>query len=642
MTSSRRNKFAAATVFLMISAVVVGGMTWATVTSFQLAKEHARKGHDRKIERAVSWLDAWAFGLLASEARRTRDYRPYDVLEPLAVIRRGQEVEGDLVVVASPLASGELPDWIDVYFQLEPLGDQKRLTTPQPVDDAALWRFRSSHEFQPWLPRARRTWEWLQDILPEIDLRERVAEVCQAQKEWASDGEADGDSEASLVVSLDASDRPTGRVTTEMLLRKRTFGDSQARYVPPTTCVDPEESPGVPRALMEAAPEPTETRATGGEIGHTPGTFVAFWLGTTPEGALKLAVVREVKREHESPSERSVYFQGFVSDWNQLRSQLHNQLTEVDVRGFEIEPLTPDSISNPGMIERQMYNLPVRLYLADIPGGASAAAWRQVGGKLVTTWLAAAAVLVVAGWGLHNLVRLTERRMQFAYAVTHELRTPLTTFRLYSDLLSAGLVPDDSKQTYLDTLHRESMRLSNLVEGVLEYSRLENQRVKLNLRDTDGESLLHPIRETLDRRCLENGIKPETQIALTNDQKLRTDVDVVHRIAGVLVNNACRHARGPQDAKVLVRLGNDNGLVYLDVIDTGPGVDRRDTRAIFRPFRRGRKADAAAQGGIGLGLALAKSWARLLGGDVELAARHHPQFGGAHFRLTFPARTDEL
>ena len=270
----------------------------------------------------------------------------------------------------------------------------------------------------------------------------------------------------------------------------------------------------------------------------------------------------------------------------------------------------------------------------------SVAAWGEVRDTVVASWLMAVTVLLVAGWGLWNLVALTERRMQFAYAVTHELRTPLTTFRLYADMLSAGLVPDDSKQEYLTTLNRESVRLSSLVEGVLEYARLENQKVKLNPTETDGAALVAQVSETLEKRCRENGIEARTENNLANGRRIRTDVDVVNRIAGVLVSNACRHARGKENAAVVVRLTGDDGEVHLDVVDSGPGIERGDARNIFKPFRRGRRADEAAQGGIGLGLALARSWAVLLGGRLHLAARRDPVYGGAHFRLTIPTRID--
>ena len=96
--------------------------------------------------------------------------------------------------------------------------------------------------------------------------------------------------------------------------------------------------------------------------------------------------------------------------------------------------------------------------------------------------------------------------------------------------------------------------------------------------------------------------------------------------------------RASTNPAVLLHLAFDNGSLQLDVIDSGPGVDRVDARTIFKPFRRGRSADSAPQRGIGLGLALARSWAGLLGGRLDLASRHDPAYGGAHFRLTIPTR----
>jgi signal transduction histidine kinase len=256
---------------------------------------------------------------------------------------------------------------------------------------------------------------------------------------------------------------------------------------------------------------------------------------------------------------------------------------------------------------------------------------------LAIIWAAGAAVLMIAGAGVRNLVALTQRRMQFAYAVTHELRTPLTTFRLYSDMLSAGLVPHESQQEYLDTLNRESVRLSKLVEEVLEYARLENQNVRLNVTNTDAPSLLRVVSEPLDRLCAQNGVDGRTFNNIPNGQVIRTDVNLVSQIAGVLVNNACRHARDASRPTVVMTLGGEADRVYLDVIDSGPGIDRSDARKIFRPFRRGRDADRSARGGIGLGLALARNWATLLGGRLDLIARHHAQYNGAHFRLTIPS-----
>ncbi len=78
-----------------------------------------------------------------------------------------------------------------------------------------------------------------------------------------------------------------------------------------------------------------------------------------------------------------------------------------------------------------------------------------------------------------------------------------------------------------------------------------------------------------------------------------------------------------------------NGRVALEVQDDGPGIPRKNRRTIFRPFRRGCSIDSQPAGGIGLGLALAKRWARLLDGHLELVTPDHTR-GGACFRFTFP------
>ena len=152
--------------------------------------------------------------------------------------------------------------------------------------------------------------------------------------------------------------------------------------------------------------------------------------------------------------------QGCYDPFRKLLDQIDHLFPEAELLPVRLAPQDPE----PGD-ETKMASLPVHLSVPEVAGGASAAAWHRVRPTLLTTWAAAAVVLIVAGWGLRNLVALTERRTQFAYTVTHELRTPLTTFRLYTDMLSAGLVPEKSKQEYLDTLNRESIRLSNLVEG---------------------------------------------------------------------------------------------------------------------------------------------------------------------------------
>jgi len=605
MTGSRKTKLAALIGFLLISLVLAGGMSWATVATLTLAKKNAREEYDRKVSLALGRMESYMRAVVNSETFRDYfDYLALHVREPLMVYRQDEEFHADQVLLESPIAeSGPPHEWIDLYFNVLPDG---QVTSPQVPDEAWRWTIRSISVPEATAQRARKALEWAETLLPTVNLSFQV-ERCLTRA-TATPGQG--------------CCCPEVRIT----------DDDLERYLPPSLC----ESRRIVMKNMniQGVPLPAATDLdddSSAAIEVTIGPIApAFWLEAPPEAGPKLAFVRECRAGTD------VFHQGFIGDWHTLKPVLLAMIRDLFPEAA-FTPVEECAGLAPELAKLQLVNLPVRLSVADVAGETSAAAWQRVCGVLIIAWVAALIVLAVAGWGVRNLVALTERRMQFAYAVTHELRTPLTTFRLYSDMLSAGLIPEEVRSEYLETLNQESIRLSNLVEGVLEYARLENHRVKLNPTDTDGEALLGTIRESLEARCRQFSVEARTENGMATGERLRTDVDVVNRICGVLINNACRHTRGAAKPLVLVQLAKVDGSVRLDVIDSGTGIERGDARKIFKPFRRGKRAESAAQGGIGLGLALARCWADLLGGRLELAGRHHPRYGGAHFRLSFPA-----
>jgi signal transduction histidine kinase len=621
--SSRRNKLAAITTYVLIAGGVIGGMSWGTYNSYIAAKEHV----EGEISRAVGEIDNYMSGIISAEtARSPTDYTSVrEARDTRAYLGSGLEIGVDYVVLPSRLAKGPPPhDWIDVYFQVDP---RAVLSSPQLVGETGPWPFEPPLTPQATIDRARLSIEWLKNALPDFNLGEMCESSCAFHPPFepplASAAVGPADSEPVT---------KTGgrRAETRAAQRRRALREQQRRYLAPEECIDA----GIfERNLLNVAGETgfvDEARLDlSGEVSVETDPITTFWLGEGPDGGMKLAFLRECH------ADALIFYQGFVGDWEQLRPELLAQI-EDQFPGADLVPILEEEPPDTDRVFTHMTNLPVRLQTADSAGRVAAAAWRRIRGTVVITWAAAVGVLVLAAWGLRNLVALTERRLQFAYAVTHELRTPLTTFRLYSDMLSAGLVPEQTRQEYLDTLNAESTRLSTVVEEVLEYARLENHNVKLNPVPTDGGSLIGKLSESLVKTCEANALQARTENLVADGTPLRTDVDLVNRIAGVLVSNACRHARGTDGGSVLLRLDGDDHHIHLHVIDSGPGIDRSDVRTIFRPFRRGQSAGPAT-GGIGLGLALARSWAQLLGGRLELASGHHPTLGGAHFRLTIPS-----
>jgi len=609
MGSSRRSKLAGIVLFTLTAVVVLGGMAWATAASVELARRNLLFAHQSKVARALGELESNITWFLNSESNRPyTDYVDYHDVEPLAVLNEdGDELDVDRVLVRSTLAESELPhDWIDLYFQVDHHG---LLTSPQFEEEGWSWSGDGAGAPLDTEIRARFAWKWLRGVLPQVDLRKRLTEARR---------EAADSMRSRFSLALRSSD-PFRWPNLAGLLPSRKSdlpgaltppalpAELPRKYAPKDQCIE-----SVQYSVKEFAPP--------------------FWLEDGQNSIRRLAFVRECHRD------ASVLYQGFIGDWDRLKPILLGLVKEW-LPDADLEPVLAHNSPDEENDDLKLRNFPAVMMVPDIAVAVNAAAWKSVRGVLLITWSAAVAVLAVAGWGLKSLVALTERRLQFAYAVTHELRTPLTTLRLYSDLLAAGMIPETSRQEYLDTLNRESQRLSSLVEGVLEYARLEHHQARLHVKDTDGASLLGAIRETLEARCREAGVEARAESSVPTRRHLVTDIDLVNQITGVLIHNACRHAKTSPRPVVKLLLGGENGKLHVDVIDSGPGVPRIDSRRIFKPFRRGIDADVAARGGIGLGLALARSWAELLGGRLDLVARHDPQLGGAHFRLTIPAQS---
>ena len=214
----------------------------------------------------------------------------------------------------------------------------------------------------------------------------------------------------------------------------------------------------------------------------------------------------------------------------------------------------------------------------------------------------------------------------------------MTTLRLYLDMLTSGLVKEETqKEEYLRTLHAETERLNRLVGNVLDFSRLENARPRLQKTVVRLDDLLEGVRTTWQGRCHDADKELLVDNAVPPEVVLETDVGLVQQILGNLLDNACKYSKDAEDHRLWLRAGVMGRRLLLEVEDCGPGVAPREQRSIFRPFRRGGGANVTA-GGVGLGLALGQRRARLLGGRLTLY--RGTQKGGACFRLELNCLTE--
>ncbi|HVL14721.1 MAG TPA: HAMP domain-containing sensor histidine kinase [Gemmata sp.] len=353
------------------------------------------------------------------------------------------------------------------------------------------------------------------------------------------------------------------------------------------------------------------------------GSMRPQWI-TGRDGTQVLVLVRSVKFH-----DKTVY-QGIVIDWAELQAELKSVIEDV----FPAAALVPVSDAGGASAARAMTTLPVQLDPGPQPEPPPAG-WTPLRIGLVLAWVAAVVAVVAVGFSGWSLIDLAERRIRFVSAVTHELRTPLTSLRLYLDLLVSGMIRDEAqRQEYLSTLAVESDRLHRLIDNVLDFARLEKRKKNGDVKPVNVGELTEQLRTTWADRVARDGKELVVVSTLPGEREVTTDAGMVLQIVGNLIDNARKYARDAADPRIWVWARPSEGrAVLLEVEDRGPGVPAGERKTIFKPFRRGEHADSTS-GGAGLGLALARSWAEVLGARLT----YRPADGGvgACFRLELP------
>ncbi len=321
----------------------------------------------------------------------------------------------------------------------------------------------------------------------------------------------------------------------------------------------------------------------------------------------------------------AAHVQGCWLDWPGLEASLLAEVTDLlpDARLAAVDP------ADEGDPSRRLAALPARL-LPGEPAGAPEATTATVPAVLVVAWIGVLVAAAAVATLLLGVMSLSERRAAFVSAVTHELRTPLTTFRMYSEMLAEGMVPEAKRDGYLRTLQVEAERLGHLVDNVLAYARLERGRSPETAATVAVDELLSRAVPRLEERARRSEMTLRVeQVAAIDEATVRGEPSAIEQILLNLVDNACKY--GADGDTIELSVGRSGRKLELGVRDFGAGIDRRTRRRLFRPFSRSAEEAAGSAPGVGLGLALSRRLAKDLGGDLRLADADGP---GAFFVLT--------
>jgi two-component system phosphate regulon sensor histidine kinase PhoR len=211
-----------------------------------------------------------------------------------------------------------------------------------------------------------------------------------------------------------------------------------------------------------------------------------------------------------------------------------------------------------------------------------------------------------------ELRRLEAVRRDFVANASHELRSPLTTVRAAAETLAT--VENDHKAAarFVELIQRNAERLANLIDDLLELSRIESRELNLQLEPVDLASVV-------DRTLSHNAHRAQLKRiafanAVTGTPQVRADRRALEHVLGNLVDNALKYCG--EGASVRVSAASDDGRVRVSVSDTGPGIAHEHLSRIFERFYRVDAGRSRELGGTGLGLSIVKHLVEAMGGHV--------------------------
>lgn len=260
-------------------------------------------------------------------------------------------------------------------------------------------------------------------------------------------------------------------------------------------------------------------------------------------------------------------------------------------------------------------------------------------------WYATVALLVlVLTLGMAMTIRVVNReidlsRMQSAFAagVTHEFKTPITSIRLLMERIAGGRVSSaDTLRHYSDTVIRETKRLEDLVNRLLDAHRIQA-----------GEKHYHPaphcvfeIADAAVRNLREQAAAKQIRIDITADDLIREvelDRTAVQDSLHNLIDNAVKYS--PPSTRVEVAITHEPDRLVIQVRDQGIGIEADELDRVFDRFYRGKRGALQTASGAGLGLWLVKAVAGGHGGEVSVKSTPGK---GSEFRVQIPIQRSNV
>jgi signal transduction histidine kinase len=233
-----------------------------------------------------------------------------------------------------------------------------------------------------------------------------------------------------------------------------------------------------------------------------------------------------------------------------------------------------------------------------------------------------------------RLMQASRHKSQFLASMSHELRTPLNSVIGFSKVLMNEIDGElnPTQQTYIRSIHNSSSHLLQLINGVLDISRIEAGKLEVRREPVDLNELIDGCLASATALAQGKPVRIERDVA-ESLPVVEGDATKLKQILLNLLSNAVKFTAA---GRVVLRVRATPDSVHFMVADSGPGIREEDLQRIFEPFERVQNPQTAEVGGTGLGLAVSKKFVELHGGRIWAESQQHR---GSTFHFTLPAST---
>ena len=220
---------------------------------------------------------------------------------------------------------------------------------------------------------------------------------------------------------------------------------------------------------------------------------------------------------------------------------------------------------------------------------------------------------------------------QFLATLSHELRTPLNAILGYARMLRQDVIPAERRRRVLEIIERNAMAQTQLIEDLLDISRISTGKLHLQLTPVPVETALQEALESLRPAADAKRITVEARLGGA-DTRVNADAVRLRQVFWNLLSNAVKFT--PAEGRIAVALAREDDRVAVAITDSGVGIAPAFLPHVFEPFRQADGRYAREHGGIGLGLAICRQLVELHGGSIDASSEGPGR--GATFTVRLP------